>query len=150
MKIDQIMTIDPVCCTKSETAEVAASMMRDLNVGVIPIVENEKSYKIVGVVTDRDLCMSVVADGKDPKNTMLEDCMTGKLIFCAPEDDIEDVLKLMQKHQIRRIPVVDKENRIEGIVSTADIALHAKVSSQEMDQTIKEISKESEESDEMK
>lgn len=140
MKVNQIMSIDPACCTREESAERAASIMRLLDVGCVPIIDDEQSNKLIGIVTDRDLCMNVVADGKDPKNITVEECMTDELICCRSDDEVEKVMTLMQKHQIRRIPVVDNEGHIEGIVATADIALNAETSSEEIEETLKAIS----------
>jgi len=140
MKTAQIMTKDPVCCARSETAEVAASLMDELNTGVIPIVENEKSYKLVGVVTDRDLCMSVIAAGKNPKKVTLDQCMTENPVVCKLDDDVNQVLQLMQRHQVHRVPVISQEQDIEGIVSIADIILKSDVPPGEITQTLKEIS----------
>jgi len=140
MKVDQIMTVNPTCCSQSDTADKAAGIMREMDVGVVPVVESDQLYKLVGVVTDRDLCLNVVAEGRDPKSVTVGECMSDEPIVCAPDDDIELVMSLMQKHQIRRIPVVDKEGRIEGIVSTADLVINADASAEEVDKTLTEIS----------
>jgi CBS domain-containing protein len=147
MKISEIMTVDPVCCSQSETAEAGAVLMQELNIGVIPVVEDDKSYKLVGMVTDRDLCMAVVAEGKDPKSVTLEECMSEMLIFCRPDQEIEDAVLLMQKNQIHRLPVVDSDQRIQGIVSLCDIALYGGLSSEEIEKTIQNISIDDTESD---
>lgn len=140
MKVREVMSIDPACCTRSETAERAASLMRLLDVGVIPVVDDDKNNKLVGIVTDRDLCMHVVADGRDPAAVTLDECMTDELITCSAKDDLERVLALMQKYQIRRIPVVDEKGRIEGIIATADIALNADAACEDIEETLKAIS----------
>lgn len=140
MKVDQVMTVNPTCCARSDTAEHAAELMRKLNVGALPVVENEQSYKLVGVVTDRDLCLSVVADGRDPKTVAVADCMSDDLITCAPDAELESLTLLMQKNQVRRVLVVDKENRIEGIVSTADLVLHSDADAEVIDETLRDIS----------
>jgi len=140
MKVDQIMTVNPTCCAQSDTADKAAGIMRDNDVGSVPVVESDQLYKLVGIVTDRDLCLNVIADGRDPKKVSVGECMSDEPIVCAPDDDVDHVMNLMQKHQIRRIPVVDKEGRIEGIVSTADLVLNADASAQEIDETLTEIS----------
>lgn len=141
MKVGELMTADPVCCAQWESAASAAKMMQVLDVGVIPIVESDKSYRLVGIVTDRDLCMSVVAKGLDPSLVSLDQCMSELLICCNPGDELNYALDLMKSNKIRRLPVVDDQFRIQGIVSTADIALYSDVAPEMINLTIKEISK---------
>lgn len=140
MKIDEVMTSNPACCLRTETAQKAAIIMLELNVGVIPVLESDSSQKLVGLVTDRDLCMEVVALGSDPTQVKLEDCMTTGLVTCHQNDDVEHVLHLMQENQVRRIPVVDDEQRIVGIVATSDMVLCADLTPEEIDETIQDIS----------
>lgn len=140
MKISEVMTPDPACCVVGDSAHKAAIIMRELNVGIIPVVDSDESNKLVGLVTDRDLCMKVVAEGADPKSVHMRECMTGKLVTCKPDDDVETVLHLMQENQIRRIPVVDHTNVIQGIVSTADMVLCGELESGEIDETMRDIS----------
>jgi len=138
MKVSEIMTAAPVCCTRSEGVQQAAHVMRNLNVGIVPIIESDTDDTLVGVLTDRDICLGVVANGCDPANTNIESCMSEEPICCKPDDNIEKVVALMQKHQIRRVPVVDEQNHIEGIVSFADITVRAH--EQDVAETITEIS----------
>lgn len=140
MKISEAMTPDPACCVVRDTVQAAAILMRELNVGVVPIVDTEESHKLVGLVTDRDLCLEVIAAGQDPKVMLLDRCMTTELVTCRPEDDVERVIELMQLNQVRRIPVVDGEGLLVGIVSTADIVLCGEVPAAEIDETIRDIS----------
>jgi CBS domain-containing protein len=140
MNISEAMTPDPACCVRNDSAQTAAIIMRELNVGVVPVVDSEESHKLVGLVTDRDLCMSIVAGGMDAKKTTLDRCMTTELITCQPEDDMEAVVHLMQQHQVRRIPVVDKENHLVGIVSMSDLVLCGDLPSEEVDETLRDIS----------
>src|SRR6185437_88608 len=123
MKISEVMTPDPACCAVDDTAQTAAIVMRELNIGIIPVVDNETSNRLVGVVTDRDLCMDVIAEGLNPNSVLLANCMVTQVVCCRPDEDMETVLKLMQEYQVRRIPVVDEDNRIAGIVTTADMVL---------------------------
>lgn len=138
MQVHEIMTIAPMCCCRGATAQQAANIMRDMNVGVIPIVESEDDDTLIGLVTDRDLCLEVLADGTYPQEKNVEDCMTADLITCKSDDTLERVVGLMQQHQIRRIPVVDSENHIQGIVSLADVVLMAH--EHDVAETITEIS----------
>ncbi len=122
MRTREIMTASPWCCVLVDTASKAARIMKKMNTGIVPVVENEESRKLVGVVTDRDLCLQIVAEGRDPQKTPVKDCMTSHLICCNPDDDLKKALELMKENQVRRIPIVDKENMLVGIVSMADIA----------------------------
>ncbi len=144
MKVHEIMTVDPICCYGTETADVAAKRMKEHNIGAIPVVENEKSYRVVGVITDRDLCMAVIADGKDPKATRLDQLMHTPVVWCGPDDEVDKVAELMRAQQVRRIPVLDSEHKIQGIVSTADITLYSDLSPECVEETFRNISKESE------
>lgn len=129
MQINEVMTTNPVCCLPSDPAQVAAIIMRDEDTGIVPVIENEKSRKVIGVITDRDLCLSVIAEGqtyimaegRDPTSVHVEECMTKQLICCSPEDDLERAVELMKENQVRRILFVDGQNIIQGIVSMADV-----------------------------
>jgi CBS domain-containing protein len=139
MKVNEIMTVDPVCCTTTDSAQTAASMMRKLKIGSVPVVESDKSYRIVGLVTDRDFCTKVVAEGKDPKSVQLCQCMSQNIVSCNPETELEDALNLMAEKKIHHLPVVDEEFRIVGIVSMADIALYGELSPERVDQAFREM-----------
>jgi len=140
MKIKHVMTKDPTCCVPSDTAQRAASIMREQDAGVVPVIENEQSLKIVGVVTDRDLCMNVVAEGRDPKSTPVEACMTTAVVSCSPNDSVEKATHLMRENQIRRVPVIDEQRKLVGIVSMADVVGRANVKTTETHETLKTVS----------
>jgi CBS domain-containing protein len=107
---------------------------------VVPVIENEQSRKIVGVVTDRDLCMNIVAEGRDPRTTQVHECMTTTVVSCSPQDSVEKATDLMRENQIRRIVVVDEQHRLAGIVSMADIVGRANVKTAETHETLKTVS----------
>jgi CBS domain-containing protein len=140
MKIKHVMTKDPTCCLPSDTAQRAASIMRDEDAGVVPVIDDEQGRKIVGVVTDRDLCMNVVAEGRDPRTTYVQDCMTATVVSCVSQDSVDKATELMRENQIRRIPVVDEERRLLGIVSMADIVGRADTRPSETHETLKTVS----------
>ena len=119
---EEVMTPNPVCCLPSDSVKRAAELMRHVNVGPIPVIENEQTRKLVGIVTDRDLVLKVIAEGCDPNSTQVESVMTRKLVSCRADDNLKKAMDLMSEHQLRRITVVDKENVILGIISQADIA----------------------------
>ncbi len=124
MKVKDIMTTEPFCCSASDTVQTVAWNMKEQDVGSLPVVSDQESLKLEGIVTDRDLCCMVLAEGKDP-STRVEEAMTRNPASCGPDDDVESCAKIMQEHQVRRVPVVDEEGRCIGIVAQADLALRA-------------------------
>ena len=139
MKIREVMSPNPVCCLPTDSAQRVARTMCDHNIGSVPIVIDQDARKLVGVITDRDLCCSVVADGLDPKATAIEKFMTLNPVTCREGENVENCERLMQEHQIRRIPIVDAEDRVIGIVAQADLALKDKP--ERVSKTVAEISK---------
>jgi len=121
-KCDEVMTNNPVCCLPNDTVVKAAKLMKSGNVGSIPVIDNDKTRKLVGIVTDRDLVMKIVAEGKEPKSTNVATVMTAQVVSCQSEDDLQKAMDAMAKNQLRRIPIVDKNGGILGIVSQADVA----------------------------
>ena len=122
MKCSEVMTKDPSCCVPTDTAYEAAQLMKSEDVGPIPIIKDEQTKELVGIVTDRDLTLKVVAAGLDPKNTRVEQVMSTGVVTCKAGDDCDAALNLMEEHQVRRIPVVDDHGRLVGIISQADVA----------------------------
>jgi CBS domain-containing protein len=86
------------------------------------VIENEQTQKLVGIVTDRDLALTVVAEGRDANATKVDAVMTSKVVSCFTEDDVQKALDAMAKQKLRRIPIVDRDNRIVGIITQADVA----------------------------
>jgi len=119
---ESVMTKNPTCCQPSDSVMKVAQWMKRENIGSVPVIENNETRKLVGIVTDRDLALKVVGQGEDPKTAQVESVMTYKLVTCRPEDDIQKALDLMSEHQLRRIPIVNEENKILGIISQADVA----------------------------
>jgi CBS domain-containing protein len=122
MKCSDVMTKDPSCCLPTDTVFDAAQLMKSEDVGPIPIVSDKQTKKLVGIVTDRDLAVKVLAEGLDSKQTKIEEVMTTGVQTCGPDDDVSNVLKLMEQHHIRRIPIVDDKDCLVGIIAQADIA----------------------------
>jgi CBS domain-containing protein len=120
MKCSDVMTKDPKTCAPTDFVQQAAQLMKSEDVGPIPIVGD--NGKLEGLITDRDIVLKVVAEGRDPKTTKLSEVMTTDLISCTLDGDIEEMLDLMEDNQVRRMPVVDASGRLVGIVSQADIA----------------------------
>jgi CBS domain-containing protein len=122
MKCSELMTKDPSCCLPTDTVFDAAQLMKSEDVGPIPIVNDKQTKKLAGIVTDRDLALKVVAEGLDPKQTKIEEVMTTGVQTCGPDDDVSNVIELMEHHHVRRIPIVDDQDCLVGIVAQADIA----------------------------
>jgi CBS domain-containing protein len=121
-KCSEVMTKNPICCLPSDIVSKLAQLMKSKDIGQVPIVENGQSKKLVGVVTDRDLALKIVAEGRDPKSTKAEEVMTRKVVTCHAEDDLQKALDAMSEHKLRRIPVVNNSNEIVGIIAQADVA----------------------------
>jgi len=140
MKCSELMTKDPSCCLPTDTVFDAAQLMKSEDVGPIPIVNDKQTKKLAGIVTDRDLALKVVAEGLDPKQTKIEEVMTTGVQTCNPDDDVSNVLKLMEHHHVRRIPIVDDQDCLVGIIAQADIATRID-EAEKTHEVVEEISK---------
>jgi CBS domain-containing protein len=143
-KCDEVMTQNPVCCLPNDTAAKAAQLMKSENVGSIPIVESEQTKKLVGIVTDRDLTLKVVAEGLDGKYTKVESVMTPEVVTCHADDDVQKALDAMAEHQLRRVVVVDQDQKVVGIIAQADVATRVD-QAEKTAEVVKEISQSTEE-----
>jgi len=121
-KCSEVMTKNPVCCLPNDMVAEAAALMKSGNIGSIPVIENKQTKKLVGIVTDRDLTLKIVAEGLNAKSTKVEAVMTHKVVTCLADDDLQKALDAMAEHQLRRIPVVDNDNKVVGIIAQADVA----------------------------
>jgi CBS domain-containing protein len=139
MKVNAIMTRDPACCTPDTKLTAVARLMEQHDCGEIPVVESEQSRRPVGVVTDRDIVIKAIAKGRNPLELRARECMTSPAVTMQAEASIDEVKKVMEDHQIRRVLVVDGAGRCIGIVSQADIALRA--SKGDTAEVVKEVSK---------
>jgi CBS domain-containing protein len=139
MLVKEVMSRNLFYCVPSDTAQLAAKTMRTEGVGSLPVVSGPTYRKLEGIVTDRDLCCSVVADSKLAETTRIANIMTREPVTCTPENTLDACEKLMQQHQIRRLPVVDKQGNCVGMIAQADIALHA--SAAKIAKTLKGISR---------
>ncbi len=142
MNCMEVMTPDPMCCTPSTSIVEAAGMMRDQDVGPLPVVESEGSKKLIGIVTDRDIVVKLLAQGADMQSATVEQAMTADPVCCRPEDDVHRALDAMSEHQVRRIPIVDEGGAIVGIIAQADIALRLQ-SDKETGDVVEDISERS-------
>ena len=119
--IQEVMTSNPRTCSADGTIVEAARLMKDEDVGIIPIVDGEK---LIGTITDRDIAVKLVAEGKDPQSTTVREIASTNLVTIDPQQNLDEALRLMAKHQIRRLPVVEEDGKLIGIVAQADVARH--------------------------
>ena len=120
--IRNAMTSNPCSIDAGKSVAYAAKMMRDEDVGIAPIVEGDR---LVGTVTDRDIAIRVVAEGKSPESITVGEIASRELVTVDPQQDLDEALRLMARHQIRRLPVVEEDGKLVGIVAQADIARNA-------------------------
>ncbi len=122
MKCNEVMTDNPVCCLPNDSVGQAARVMRREHIGPVPVVSDERTKEIIGIVTDRDLAIKVVAESRDPNRTTVGDVMTHTIVVCREDDDLTSAIAAMEEYQIRRIPVIDQGGHLVGIISQADFA----------------------------
>lgn len=122
LKARHIMTPDPVCCLPTDTAQTAAAILRDRRIGAVPVVQDHESRKLIGVVTDRDLCCAVVACNLEGKGILVKQVLTRNPVRCNSEDDLDACIALIERYHVRRLPVVDGKGRCVGIISLTDLA----------------------------
>lgn len=122
MKVSEIMTRNPVCCTPDTPLQDVASTMCDRNIGELPVVDSEAGLKPIGVITDRDIVCRSLAKGLNPLEQTARECMTRTVVSVTPHTDLEDCCRVLEDRLIRRVVVVDDNGRCCGIVSLADIA----------------------------
>lgn len=111
-KCSDVMTRDLTCCLPKATVDLAAQSMKRHDIGSVPVVDGEETKRLLGIVTDRDLALKVVAAGLDARQTRVEAVMTRKLVTCGLQDDLQTALDAMSRSQLRRIPVVDSLGRL--------------------------------------
>jgi CBS domain-containing protein len=140
MDIKDVMTTNPSYCVPRDSSTRAARIMQEKNVGIVPIIESDVDHKLIGVVTDRDLCLAVVAQNVQPDSVTVKQCMTTNIVTVRPDENVEKALALMSENQVRRIPVVNKEGVLEGMVATGDILQRTDVSSDKTQDAFKKIS----------
>jgi CBS domain-containing protein len=117
--IREVMTSDPRAIEADKTIADAAMLMRDEDVGLAPVVEGDRLF---GTLTDRDIAIRVVAEGKDPTSTPVREVASTEVVTVGPEQNLDDALGLMAQHQVRRVPVVEQDGRLIGVVAQADVA----------------------------
>ena len=121
MKIKDLMTNRPRAVKLGDSVVEAAKLMRGEDTGIAPVLDGNR---LVGVVTDRDIAIQVVANGRDPSTTNVDEIASRELVTVDPQQDLDEALRLMAQHQVRRLPVVEEDGTLVGIVAQADVAKH--------------------------
>jgi CBS domain-containing protein len=121
MRLKDVMTPNPVCVRPDATLREAASKMRDLDAGSLPVCGDED--RLGGMITDRDINIRAVAEGKDPRTTRVKEAMTENIVFGFDDQDVTDAARVMEQNQIRRLVVLNRDKRLVGIVSLGDLAV---------------------------
>lgn len=139
MKIQDIMTRDPSSVTADATVREAAQVMKRENVGIVPVVAGQNERRLVGLVTDRDIAIRCIAEGKDGTCRVRDVMSADDLATCSANDDVENVMSAMRSEKVRRIPIVDERGSLVGIVSQADVLLKTRDTSR-AGETVEQIS----------
>jgi len=123
MKIKDVMTDEVECIGPDATLQEAAQRMKDLDIGPLPVCGDKD--RLVGMITDRDITVRAVAEGQDPWTAHVSEAMTPQVVFCFEDQDLTEAAQLMKEKQIRRLPVLNRDKRLVGIVSLGDLAVRA-------------------------
>jgi len=124
MKVKELMTPNVQAIWLTESLADAAKLMWENDCGVLPVIKDGRT--VIGMITDRDICMATAMHDRNPSGISVEEVMTGEVYAVKSEDNIDQVLQTMQEHRVRRLPVVNSEGELEGLVSMNDVVLHAK------------------------
>ena len=135
-KVHEVMTNNPRCVTTETPVSEAAQLMKSEDIGALPVLEGEQ---LTGMITDRDIVIQVIAEGKDPRGMPVREVASRELVKVNVDQDLSSALQLMASEQVRRIPVVDDDGRLVGILAQADVAREAKEKA--VGEMVQEISK---------
>jgi CBS domain-containing protein len=136
MRLGEVMTRDVEVIGSNAPLKEAAAKMKELDVGLIPICESE----LKGTLTDRDITVRATAKGRNPSETKVSDIMSREIAYCFEDQEIEEAMSLMEARQIRRLPILNREKRLVGIVSLGDLAVHTG-QNELLGETLKEVSR---------
>ena len=125
MKIKEIMTKSPACCTPETSLRDVAAMFVDNDCGAVPVVDSVNTRRPIGIVTDRDIACRAVAKGLNALELTARDCMSSPSVTISQDASLDEAIRLMEESRVRRLPVVDERGRCVGVVAQADIALSA-------------------------
>ena len=140
MRARDVMSTEPNCCTPSSSARTAAALMAKFNLGALPVIDSYSRRTLVGIVTDRDLCVHAVAERGERPIRLVRDCMTTNPICCGPQTKLRQVVAAMMEHKVHRVPIVDRRHRLVGIVSTTDLLQAGAIAFGELPRTRSAIS----------
>jgi CBS domain-containing protein len=126
MQVRDVMTKNPECVTPAATIREAAQLMQRQNVGIVPVVEEKGSKRLLGVITDRDIAIRVVAEGRDGATRVSEIMSASQIKTCTPDDDVSAAMEMMANEQVRRVPIIDDRGALVGIIAQADIVRKAR------------------------
>lgn len=118
MKVADAMTLEVQLCTPDDTLKDVAEAMLALDVGLLPVTDGDR---LIGMITDRDIAVRAVADGRAPGNTSVRDVMSEGVGYCFEDDDAEAAAQIMAKYQVRRLPVLNRDKRLVGVIALADL-----------------------------
>jgi len=120
MKVSEVMTRGVECVKPEASLEEAAAKMKSLDVGALPICDNDR---LAGMITDRDITVRATAEGESPKVIHVRDIMTPGIVWCFEDEDVQEASRKMKEHQVRRLPVLNRDKRLVGMVSLGDLAV---------------------------
>jgi CBS domain-containing protein len=120
MRVKEVMTLDAECTRPDAALQDAAERMKELNVGALPVCDNDR---LVGMITDRDITVRATADGCDPRSACVRHVMTPNLVYCFEDQLVSEAARLMEENQVRRLPVLNRDKRLVGMVSLGDLAV---------------------------
>ena len=121
-KCKDVMTREPICCEPGDSVTRVAGVMKEQDVGSVPVVDSRDSRQLMGIVTDRDLVVKVLAAGSSVEKATVRDAMTSQPASCLETDDVSKAVQLMSDRQVRRMPIVDATGRLTGSIAQADVA----------------------------
>jgi CBS domain-containing protein len=124
MQVKDVMTPEVELAAPDDTLQEAATRMRCWNVGILPVRENDR---LVGVLTDRDIVIRSVCEGRDPKQTLVREAMTPQVVYCFDDQDLAEAADLMEAKKVRRLVVLNRAKRLVGVVSVDDLAQEAAI-----------------------
>jgi len=125
MKVKEIMTASPACCTPDTSLREVAAMFVDHDCGAIPVVDGQETRRPIGIVTDRDIACRAIAKGLNALELTARDCMSSPSVTVPEDASLDEAIRLMEDNKVRRLPVVDERGRCIGVIAQADIALRA-------------------------
>jgi Predicted signal-transduction protein containing cAMP-binding and CBS domains len=126
MRLQEIMTRDPATVTADASIRDAAQIMRREEVGIVPVIAGDGDNRLIGVITDRDIALRCIAEGKDGSCRVRDAMSSGELATCSENDDLDEAMQVMRTEKVRRIPIVDDRGSLVGIVAQADVVLKAR------------------------